>query len=151
MITAGDLFPDFSVLDQEGTIHTLSALKGHRLILFCYPKDDTSGCTQEACEFRDTLPQFGDVKVLGISPDPVKSHSKFAGKHSLPYPLLSDPDQALLLPLGVWVEKSMYGRKYMGVERTTFLVDAEGKVERIWTKVKPAGHAADVLKALRAI
>lgn len=148
MISVGSAFPEFSLTDQAGQVHTLASLNGTRFVLFCYPKDDTGGCTQEACEFRDTLPSFKDARVLGISPDPVKSHAKFAAKHSLPYPLLSDPEQSLLEALGVWVEKSMYGRKYMGVERTTFLVDAEGRVEKIWTKVKPAGHAEDVLSAL---
>lgn len=148
MVSVGSPFPDFSLTDQEGQAHTLASLKGTRFVLFCYPKDDTSGCTQEACEFRDLLPRFDGVKVMGISPDPVKSHAKFAGKHSLPYPLLSDPEQELLQALGVWVEKSMYGKKYMGVERTTFLVDSDGKIEQVWNKVKPAGHAEEVFNSL---
>lgn len=148
MVSVGSPFPDFSLTDQEGQTHTLASLKGTRFVLFCYPKDDTSGCSQEACEFRDLLPRFDGVKVMGISPDPVKSHAKFAGKHSLPYPLLSDPEQELLQALGVWVEKSMYGKKYMGVERTTFLVDSDGKIEQVWNKVKPAGHAEEVFNSL---
>lgn len=148
MVSVGSAFPEFSLADQEGQIHTLAELKGTRFVLFCYPKDDTSGCTQEACEFRDLLPSFDGVKVLGLSPDPVKSHAKFAAKHSLSYALLSDPEQILLQVLGVWVEKSMYGKKYMGVERTTFLVDSEGRIEQIWNKVKPAGHAEEVASAL---
>lgn len=148
MVQTGDIFPDFSLSDQEGQIHTLASLKGSKAVIFFYPKDDTSGCTQEACEFRDALPQFDGVRVIGVSPDPVKSHLKFAAKHSLPYTLLADPEQSLLQAVGVWVEKSMYGKKYMGVERTTVLLDEDGKVVKVWNKVKPAGHAAEVLQAL---
>lgn len=148
MTDTGDLFPDFSLPDQDGKTHTLADLKGSRTIVYFYPKDDTSGCTTEACEFRDSVPRFDGAKVYGVSPDPVKSHKKFADKYGLNFPLLADTEQALCNAVGVWVEKSMYGRAYMGVERTTFLLDAEGRVERVWRKVKPAGHAAEVLAAL---
>lgn len=148
MTDTGDLFPDFTLQDQDGRTHTLADLKGSRTIVYFYPKDDTSGCTTEACEFRDTMPRFAGAKVYGVSPDPVKSHRKFVDKYGLTFPLLADTEQALCQAVGVWVEKSMYGRSYMGVERTTFLLDADGRVERVWRKVKPAGHAAEVLAAL---
>ena len=148
MTDTGDVFPDFSLQDQDGKTHTLADLKGSRTIVYFYPKDDTSGCTTEACEFRDSVPRFEGAKVFGVSPDPVKSHKKFADKYGLNFPLLADTEQSLCIALGVWVEKSMYGRTYMGVERTTYLLDAEGRVERVWRKVKPAGHAAEVLAAL---
>lgn len=149
MIQSGDQFPDFSLADQDGQFHTLDSVKGSKTVIFFYPKDDTTGCTQEACEFRDGLPSFEGVRVIGVSPDPVKSHRKFATKHDLPYTLLADPEQTLLQAVGVWVEKSMYGKKYMGVERTTVLLDEEGKVLKVWNKVKPARHAEEVLQALQ--
>ncbi len=148
MIQPGDLFPDFSLADQEGQSHDLESVRGSKTVVFFYPKDDTTGCTQEACEFRDNLPFFEGVRVIGVSPDPVKSHKKFATKHDLPYTLLADPEQALLQAVGVWVEKSMYGKKYMGVARTTVLLDEEGKVLKVWKNVKPAGHAEEVFQAL---
>lgn len=148
MIQPGDLFPDFCLPDQDGQVHSLESLKGSKTVIFFYPKDDTTGCTQEACEFRDSLPYFEGARVIGVSPDPVKSHKKFAAKHALPYTLLSDPEHILLQAVGVWVEKSMYGKKYMGVERTTVLLDEVGKVDKVWKKVKVAGHAEEVLNAL---
>jgi peroxiredoxin Q/BCP len=147
MVETGSRFPDFSLQDQDGNVHTLDSLSGSPTVVYFYPKDDTTGCTQEACEFRDLLPTFAGVKVVGVSPDSAASHRKFAAKHSLPFPLLADEDQALAKACGVWVEKSMYGKKYMGVERTTFLLDAEGMVVNVWRKVKPAGHAREVLDA----
>ncbi|MCG9894807.1 MAG: peroxiredoxin [Fimbriimonadaceae bacterium] len=150
MIQPGQAFPEFTLPDQDGQTVTLAGLKGSPTVVFFYPKDDTSGCTVEACEFRDALPDFGDAKVIGVSPDPAQSHRKFIDKHGLTYRLLADEEKSLLEAVGVWVEKSMYGRKYMGVERTTVLLDADGTVSRVWTKVKPKGHAAEVLAAVRA-
>ena len=150
MIEAGQDFPDFSLADQTGKVWTKNDLKGSPAVLYFYPKDDTSGCTVEACEFRDHLPHFEGVQVFGVSPDPEKSHKKFVDKFTLNFPLLADPEKSLLEAAGVWVEKSMYGKKYMGVERTTVLIDAAGKVIKVWNKVKPAGHAAEVLAAAKA-
>jgi peroxiredoxin Q/BCP len=149
MLQIGDQFPDFALLDQEGKTHTLNDLKGSRSVIYFYPKDDTPGCTAEACEFRDNLPKFKGVKVFGVSPDSAKSHGKFVGKFGLNFPLLADTDKKLSEGAGVWVEKSMYGKKYMGVERTTFLLDDNGKILNIWRKVKPQGHAEEVLANLK--
>jgi peroxiredoxin Q/BCP len=148
MLTTGDRFPEFSLSDQDGREWTLDSLKGRRAVIYFYPKDDTTGCTAEACEFRDAMPTFPDAVVLGVSPDPVKSHRKFVDKYSLNFPLLADVGHTLADACGVWVEKSMYGRKYMGVERTTFLLDENGVVSRVFNKVKPAGHSAEVAAAL---
>ncbi len=148
MIEEGSQFPSFSLSDQDGNVHTLESLKGKRTLIYFYPKDDTTGCTKEACEFRDTLPSFKDVQVIGVSPDPVKSHRKFVDKYSLNFPLLADTEKELVESLGIWVEKSMYGRKYMGVLRSTYLLDENGKIEKIWSNVKPEGHAAEVLSTL---
>ena len=126
---------------------SLQALNGPAVVYF-YPKDDTSGCTAEACEFRDLLPKFTGARVIGVSPDSVKSHRKFVDKFALTFTLLADEGHALADACGVWVEKSMYGKKYMGVERTTFLVGADGKVAKVWNKVKPQGHAEEVLKSI---
>lgn len=142
----GDPAPDFTLpSDVEGDVR-LSDLRGEKVVLFFYPKDDTSGCTVEVCEFRDAMPRFdtGDVRVFGISPDPVASHLKFREKHGLTFPLLADEDHGTAEAYGVWKEKSMYGRKFWGIERTTFLVDEEGSVEHVWRRVKPRGHAAEV-------
>lgn len=148
MISVGQPFPDFSLLNQDGETVTRASLLGRKTILYFYPKDDTSGCTQESCEFRDGLPAFAGAVVYGVSPDPVKSHKKFVDKYDLSFPLLADTEKALCQACGVWVEKSMYGRKYMGVERTTFIIDEKGVVTHVWNKVKVPGHAAEVLKAL---
>jgi peroxiredoxin Q/BCP len=148
MLEVGQPFPDFSLLDQDGRSVSKADLLGARTVIYFYPKDDTPGCTQEACEFRDALPAFEGARVIGVSPDAPKSHRKFADKFGLPFTLLADTDHALAEACGVWVEKSMYGKTYMGVERTTFLLDAEGKVEEVWRKVKPAGHAEAVRAAL---
>ena len=150
MIEEGDAFPDFSLADQSGKVHTLNELKGQKSVIYFYPKDDTPGCTVEACNFRDNLPRFEGVKVFGVSPDNPKSHQKFIDKFNLNFPLLADTDKKLSESAGVWVEKSMYGKKYMGVERTTFLLDENGKVEKIWRKVKPDGHPEEVIEALHA-
>lgn len=151
MLDVNQPFPDFELADQNGVTHTKASWLGSPTIVFFYPKDDTSGCTVEACGFRDALPQFAGAKVFGVSPDGVKSHARFASKFSLPYPLLADTERALCEAVGVWVEKSMYGRKYMGVERTTFLLDGEGVVRRVWRKVKPDGHAEEVLAELEGV
>lgn len=128
---------------------TKGDLLGAKAIVYFYPKDDTSGCTVEACEFRDSLPRFEGARVIGVSPDSPRSHQKFVAKFQLPFTLLADVDKTLAEACGVWVEKSMYGKKYMGVARTTFLVDERGIVERVWRQVKPQGHAAEVLGALK--
>lgn len=150
MITVGDKFPDFSLPDQNGETRSLSDYLGKPFVIYFYPKDLTSGCTVEACEFNETLPDFGDIPVIGVSPDPVKQHKKFVDKHGLAFTLLADENKGLVQALGIWIEKSMYGRKYMGVDRTTYLVGSDGTIQQIWTKVKPAGHAAEVLQAAKA-
>lgn len=149
-IAAGILAPDFTLPTDTGDTLTLSSLRGQWVVLFAYPKDDTSGCTVEACEFRDALPRFDASKavILGISPDSVKSHVKFKAKFELPYTLLSDEEKTVLQAYDVWKEKSMYGKKYMGVERTTFLIDPAGQIANVFTNVKPAGHAAEVMTAI---
>jgi thioredoxin-dependent peroxiredoxin len=150
MVEEGDRAPDFELPADDGSIVSLADLRGRSVVLYFYPKDDTSGCTTEACEFRDALPRFdaGKARILGVSPDPVSSHEKFRDKYSLNFPLLSDEDHAVAEAYGVWKEKSMYGRKYWGIERTTFLIDAEGTVEKVWKRVKPRGHAAAVADAI---
>jgi peroxiredoxin Q/BCP len=138
--------------DGEGRIK-LSGLKGQKVVLYFYPKDDTSGCTQEAIDFNGLRKQFekAETIILGVSPDPVKSHDKFKAKHGLEFGLISDESKKMLEAYGVWVEKSMYGRKYMGVERTTFLIDADGKIAQVWNKVKVPGHAKEVLAVAKAL
>jgi peroxiredoxin Q/BCP len=150
MLQAGDTAPDFSLLDDEGKTRTLREFRGKRVVLFFYPKADTPGCTTEACEFRDALPRFGklDAVILGASPDTVKAQAKFKEKFGFPYSLLADADHTLAEAFGVWKEKSMYGRTYMGVERTTFLIDETGTISHVFEKVKPAGHAAEVAAVL---
>ncbi len=150
MVVEGQPFPEFRLLDQDGKFRTLAEFKGSPTIVYFYPKDDTSGCTTEACGFQESLPRFKGVPVIGVSPDSVKSHRKFADKYGLDFVLLSDDKQELAKAVGVWVEKSMYGRQYMGIERTTFLLDADGTVSRVWRKVKPAGHPDEVIEALRS-
>jgi peroxiredoxin Q/BCP len=153
MLTVGHLAPDFTLPTDSGEELTLSSLRGRPVVLFFYPKDDTSGCTTEACEFRDLFPRFdaSQAVILGLSPDSVKSHQKFKAKYELPYTLVADTEKVALQAYGVWKEKSMYGKKYMGVERTTVLVDADGRVARVFEKVKPAGHAATVMEAVAAL
>lgn len=152
-LSEGAPAPDFDLPASGGGRIALAALRGHKVVLYFYPKDDTSGCTLEAQGFNTLLPDFeaAEARIIGMSPDPVKSHDKFCGKYGLAFPLASDEDKAVLGAYGVWVEKSMYGRKYMGVERTTVLIDREGKVARIWPKVKVPGHAEEVLEAARAL
>lgn len=149
MIDVGDQFPDFALKDQSDTLTTLEELKGSKSIVYFYPKDDTSGCTMEACEFRDSVPSFRGAKVFGVSPDSPASHRKFIDKYNLNFTLLSDVQKSLAKALGVWVEKSLYGKKYMGIARTTYLLDEEGRVMRVWRQVKPQGHAEEVLAALK--
>jgi len=152
MIQEGDLAPTFTLPADDGATVSLEDLRGKSVILYFYPKDDTSGCTTEACEFRDTLPRIeeGGAVVLGVSPDPVASHKKFKEKYDLNFPLLADEDHSVAEAYGVWKEKSMYGRKYWGVERSTFLIDADGKVKKAWRRVKPKGHAEAVAAELGA-
>jgi thioredoxin-dependent peroxiredoxin len=142
--------PDIKLLDDSGAPFQLSKFKGTDVILFFYPKADTPGCTTEACEFRDEQKAMTQKKaiVVGISPDAPSKQAKFKTKYGLPFTLLADTEHAAAEAYGVWVEKSMYGRKYMGVARTTFLIGADGKIKKIFEKVKPAGHAAEVLAAL---
>ena len=152
MVKEGDRAPDFSLPTwPDGRPVRLSDFRGQWVVLYFYPKDMTSGCTKEACQFRDLHPEFEKVHavVLGVSKDSLKSHEKFANKYELPFRLLSDEDTGVAQAYGVWVEKSMYGRKYMGMERSTFLIDPEGNIRRVWRKVKVPGHAEAVLEALK--
>ena len=152
-LTAGDMAPDFSLPRDGGGSVSLAEMRGSPVVLYFYPKDDTSGCTTEALAFSALADEFAKagVKVIGLSPDPVKSHDKFVAKHGLSVILASDEDKTALSAYGVWKEKSMYGRTYMGVERSTFLIDRDGRVAAAWRKVKVAGHAEAVLKAARAL
>jgi peroxiredoxin Q/BCP len=149
----GKKAPAFSLPDENGTKVALSDLAGQWVVLYFYPKDDTPGCTKEACAFRDSLPDFSKVKavIVGISKDSVASHDKFKTKFKLPFPLASDEDGKVCEAYGAWVEKSMYGKKYMGIERATFLIDEKGIIRNIWRKVKVEDHAPDVLKAANAL
>jgi thioredoxin-dependent peroxiredoxin len=149
-IAAGQLAPDFTLPTDSGETLTLSSLRGQWVVLYAYPKDDTSGCTTEACEFRDLFPKFkkGKAVILGISPDSVKSHQKFKTKYELPFTLVADEEKVALQAYDIWKEKSMYGRKYMGVERTTFVIDPNGQIVKVFEKVKPAGHAEEVMASI---
>lgn len=153
MVESGQKAPDFELPADDGTRIRLSKLKGRPVVLYFYPKDDTSGCTREAKDFTDLAAAFekSGAAVFGISPDSVASHTKFRCKHDLAVRLLADEDKAVATAFGVWVEKSMYGRKYMGVDRSTFLIDGEGRIGEVWRKVKVPGHADDVLAAVRAL
>ena len=147
---AGDPAPEIALSDETGTIHRLADQRGRWTIVYFYPKDDTPGCTVEACEFRDaneTIHERG-ADVWGISPQGAESKKAFREKFGLPFILLADPDHAVAAAYGTWVEKENYGKKYMGVARTTFLVDPDGRIARTWPKVKPEGHAAEVIAAL---
>ncbi len=152
-VELGDKAPDFTLPTDGGGNVTLSKLHGKKVVLYFYPKDDTSGCTAEACGFRDSLPDYGgtDAVVIGVSKDSVASHDKFKKKHDLPFILASDAGSDVCEKYGVWVEKSMYGRKYMGIERATYLIDKAGVVRGAWRKVRVPGHVAEVLKAARAL
>ena len=144
----GDLAPDFTAPTDGGGSIRLKDLRGQQVVLYFYPKDNTPGCTTESCEFRDAHAEFEakNAVILGISPDGVKSHDKFKGKFELPFTLVSDEDHQIAESYGAWQEKSMYGRKYMGVQRSTFVIDQEGKITDVYAKVKVKGHVADVLK-----
>ncbi|MBK7260217.1 MAG: thioredoxin-dependent thiol peroxidase [Ignavibacteriae bacterium] len=149
-LKAGDAAPAFELPTGDGGKLALADLKGKTVVLYFYPKDNTSGCTKEACAFNDTLAKIkkkGAV-VVGVSPDSAASHAKFAGKYDLSFPLVSDESKKMLGAYGVWKEKSMYGRKYMGVERTTFIIDGKGKITHVFRKVKVDGHVEEVLAAL---
>jgi len=148
MLKPGDPFPDFELQDQNGQTVRKADLLGTKTIVYFYPKDDTSGCTLEACDFKDRLPKFSGARVVGVSPDSVKSHAKFVAKFGLNFTLLADPERTLIEGLGLWVEKTLYGKKYMGVARTTFLLDEKGNVAKVWEKVKPEGHADEVLASI---
>jgi peroxiredoxin Q/BCP len=149
----GDRAPSFTLTDQDGETKKLSDFKGKYVVLYFYPKDDTPGCTKEACAFRDderVLQKAGAV-VLGVSPDNTQSHDKFSQKYGLNFPLLSDPDHSVADKYGVWGEKNLYGKKSFGILRTTFLIDPEGKVARVWPQVKVDGHSEQVREALREL
>lgn len=149
----GDKAPDFELPADGPEQVSLSDYEGTAVVLFFYPRDDTPGCTKEAIEFTQALPEFAKlgVEVIGMSPDPVKKHMKFRDKHELKMTLVSDEEKTALEAFGVWVEKNMYGKKYMGVERSTFLIGKNGTVLKAWRKVKVAGHVEDVLEAARAL
>ncbi len=149
----GSLAPDFTLLDQNGETHTLSGYRGRWVLVYFYPKDDTPGCTKEACGIRDNFSEFErlNAKVLGISTDTVNSHGKFAEKYSLPFTLLADDGQEVVEQYGVWGEKTSFGKTYFGTRRTSFLVDPEGKIARVYEKVKPDGHAMEVVQDLEAL
>ena len=152
-LNPGDKAPDFSMPTDGGGSVSLKDLKGKKVVLYFYPKDDTPGCTKEACGFRDALPDFSgaDAEIIGVSKDSVAKHDKFKAKHELPFTLASDEDGSVCEAYGTWVEKSMYGRKYMGIDRATFLIDETGKIARIWRKVKVPGHVEEELEAARAL
>ena len=153
LVDPGKKAPAFSLNDQHGRTHTLAGYAGRPVVLYFYPKDDTPGCTTESCAFQDNLPKFtaGRAAVLGASILDEKSKASFAAKHHLTFPLLADPDHAVAEQYGVWQEKSNYGRKYMGIVRTTYLIGADGKVARRWDKVKVDGHAEEVLGAVKEL
>ena len=150
MLEVGKKAPNFTLPDQNGEMHSLKDYLGKKVILYFYPKDNTGGCTKQACNFRDNYPQIMEkgAVVLGISKDSVKSHKKFEENNSLPFTLLSDEDTKVIQAYDVWVEKSMYGRKYMGIERSTYLIDEKGKIIKTFQKVKPADNAKEMLKSL---
>jgi peroxiredoxin Q/BCP len=152
MVEAGSHAPDFTLPSDDGGDVSLAGLRGRKVVLYFYPKDDTPGCTTQACDFRDALPRFEgvDAVVLGVSADSVESHAKFRAKHHLNFPLLADVDHEVSEAYGVWKEKNLYGRKSMGIERSTFLIDGEGNVERVWRKVKAQGHT-EVLAELLGV
>lgn len=152
MIEEGKKAPNFKLKDQNGETISLDSFKGKNVVLYFYPKDDTSGCTKEACNFRDEFPKFSkiDAVILGVSPDSIESHKKFAAKYKLPFSLLSDEKKEVCEKFGVWQEKSMYGKKYMGVVRTTFIIDEKGIIKKIFPKVKVDDHNKEVMEALKA-
>ncbi len=152
-LSVGDTAPDFSLPDQNGKTHSLSASRGKWVLVYFYPKDDTSGCTKEACSIRDAFPSFTklNIAVFGVSVDSVESHKKFANKYSLPFTLLSDEKKEVVQAYDVWGKKTFMGRDYMGILRTSFLVSPVGKIGKIYEKVKPETHAEEVLKDLKEL
>ncbi|GAB4295120.1 MAG: thioredoxin-dependent thiol peroxidase [Ignavibacteriaceae bacterium] len=152
MVEEGKKAPDFKLKDQNGKQHKLSDYKGKKVVLYFYPKDNTPGCTTEACNFRDEFSAFRklDAVIIGVSPDSITSHKNFAEKYNLPFTLLSDEEKKVIEKYGVWVEKTLYGRKYMGVERSTFIIDENGKIKKIFRKVKVNGHNKEVTEALKS-
>ena len=147
----GDPAPDFTAPTSGGGTASLSGFKGKHVVLYFYPRDDTPGCTKEACGFRDAYDDFRKVGavILGVSTDPVKSHEKFINKFKLPFTLVADEDKSIVEKYGVWGQKSFMGRKYMGIHRVTFLIDPKGRIKKIWPSVKPEAHAAEVLAAIK--
>ena len=152
-LAEGAKAPDFDLPDDKGARVSLAALKGKNVVLYFYPKDDTPGCTIEAKDFRDRMAKFKDANtvIVGVSRDDAASHAKFKEKYCLPFTLASDEDGKTCEAYGVWAEKSMYGKKYLGIERTTYLIDKTGKIARVWPKVKVEGHAEEVLEAAEAL
>lgn len=150
MLKINDKAPDFKLTADDGNTYSLKDFNGKKLILYFYPKDMTSGCTTEACDFRDSVKLFQkkNAVIIGVSKDSVESHKKFKAKYELPFALLSDESTKMLEEYGVWKEKSMYGRKYMGIERTTFIIDEKGKISEIFNKVKVKGHIEEILKKI---
>jgi peroxiredoxin Q/BCP len=151
MLEAGSTAPDFELTDDQGRRVRLRDFRGRRVVLYFYPKDGTPGCTREACSFRDVHAELqrAGVVVLGVSPDTPQSHAAFRQRHGLPFPLLSDPEGKVAQAYGAWAQKNLYGRKRWGVARTTFLVGPDGRVERVWRRVRPDGHGEEVLAAVR--
>ena len=152
-LKVGDKAPSFKLKNQDAKTISLTDLKGKPIVLYFYPKDDTSGCTKEACNFRDEFPKFGKMKaeIIGVSADSIESHKKFAEKYKLPFNLLSDDKKEMVEKYGVWKEKNMYGRKYMGIERTTFIIDNLGNISKIFPKVKVEDHNREVMEALKEL
>jgi peroxiredoxin Q/BCP len=151
MPNVGTLAPEFMLPDQDGKAHRLADFRGQWVLLYFYPKDDTPGCTTEACSIRDAWPAFGKIRahVLGVSANTVASHKKFATKYKLPFTLLADEDKLVVKAYGVWAKKKFMGREYMGILRTSFLIDPEGKIAKVYEGVKPAEHVAEVLADLK--
>ncbi|MFY9366732.1 MAG: thioredoxin-dependent thiol peroxidase [Brevefilum fermentans] len=150
--SAGERAPEFELMDDEGNLRKLSDYRGQTIVLYFYPRDNTPGCTKEACSFRDAYADFREagVEVIGISPDSEQSHAKFKSKYELPFTLLADPDRSVCKAYGVWGPKKMAGREYEGVYRTTFVIDPDGVIKKVFEKVKPADHSQEVLAAVRA-
>ncbi|MCU0332514.1 MAG: thioredoxin-dependent thiol peroxidase [Ignavibacteriaceae bacterium] len=152
-LNVGDKAPSFKLKNQDAKVISLTDLKGKPIVLYFYPKDDTPGCTKEACNFRDEFPKFDKMKaeIIGVSIDSVESHKKFANKYKLPFYLLSDEKKEVVAKYGVWKEKNMYGKKYMGIERTTFIINSEGRISKIFPKVKVEEHNNEVMEALKEL
>ena len=152
-VSEGDKAPAFAMTTDGGGTVSLKDLKGQSVVLYFYPKDSTPGCTKEACAFRDLIPDFSgiDAAIIGVSKDSVKRHDNFKAKYELPFTLASDEDGAVCATYGTWVQKKLYGREYMGIERATFLIDAKGVVRKVWRKVKVNGHAEDVLESAKSL